>query len=248
MCLNGDCEDDASQCNGEFRYNIDSPITSIDVPYNESVRGRELVVPILQYDQLVGRVLIPPDTFPNGWTLALRPSSRQPDITSGCNNKVQQQQASPTFDLIAFDSHGHERAVSGLRQITLQTYIQSNASASDVCMSFAQTGDDKFQCLARGRASDQKVTQTRNHDVLLLESRTDHFTSFVALLLIHDDDSNDCEDTNRTLWIISISLISFAICFVLSVGLIYLKSKHFRALVKGFSLGISNTRISYPFC
>eukprot|EP01102_Stenamoeba_stenopodia_P012769 TRINITY_DN4063_c0_g1_i1.p1 TRINITY_DN4063_c0_g1~~TRINITY_DN4063_c0_g1_i1.p1 ORF type:complete len:1698 (+),score=235.63 TRINITY_DN4063_c0_g1_i1:90-5183(+) len=228
-CLDNSCVSDPSNCKGDLKK-ADGEIQPVTISYTGKNRNQDLVIPIRQSSQQIGFIRIPARLFPNNWTVELTPSTIEHDDTSskdGCHKKTEEQ-ASPAFDLIVRDSRGREREVSNLpKPIYLSLFAQvTSKHTSSSCVAFAKQGDKRFQCLD----SDTKVHQTHNSDVFFFESTTDHLTSFAVLFSTEDNSSCD----SKVLWIVALSLVAFAIAFVLAVGMTYIFSSSFRALVMGF--------------
>jgi len=207
------------------------------ISYTGKNRDQDLVIPIEQSTQVIGSITIPARSFPNKWTLELTPAEdADQKLSKGskgkCGNKgkEKQEQASPAFDLIARDPQGRERDVSNLRKpISLSMFALKPQKDDKVCFGFSKTEDSKFRCLDQ---SSTKSTNTKNPDVIYVESKTDHLTTFAVLFSTPNNGDNDlrCD----TLWIISVSLIGSAFAFVGLVIVVYMNSIRFRAMVMGF--------------
>jgi len=225
--LDGRCASKSQDCDGSIKDST-GDIKPTTITYTGANRNSELVIPLKQSSQTIGSIHIPAKAFPNNWTLSILPSDVDHKLDNSCQQK--QERVSPVFDIVVRDSRGRERGVSGLsRPILLSIFTQRISSLSVAkqerfCFAFAGRFDPKFQCL-----ENTNFTETKNPEVYLVESATDHLTSFAVLFSNPRDDCGDHE-----WWIVSISLVSSALTLVLAVGILYYRSKRFRALVMGY--------------
>eukprot|EP01102_Stenamoeba_stenopodia_P023119 TRINITY_DN9859_c0_g1_i1.p1 TRINITY_DN9859_c0_g1~~TRINITY_DN9859_c0_g1_i1.p1 ORF type:complete len:784 (+),score=131.83 TRINITY_DN9859_c0_g1_i1:22-2352(+) len=199
-----------------------------------------------------GSVNIPKNTFPKGWTISITPAyndslkkaKEQEKDDCGDSESSKSSVTSIAFNLDVYDENGKKQKVENLPKgidfdiiVTLPESLADEAEKLD--FSFINDGADVWKSLGKTTVTplkSSKPIKSPDGEKLALfrvQSSTSHFTSFAVLLGSTSNGSSGC-GSNRTLWIVSVSLLATAIVMTFVLGFFLPKLAFFRVAVYGY--------------
>eukprot|EP01102_Stenamoeba_stenopodia_P014462 TRINITY_DN4806_c0_g1_i1.p1 TRINITY_DN4806_c0_g1~~TRINITY_DN4806_c0_g1_i1.p1 ORF type:complete len:324 (-),score=53.28 TRINITY_DN4806_c0_g1_i1:121-1092(-) len=233
VCPSGICEADPTNCHGTPSIFVQIQPTQFVVTkrfVNKTVR-----VNILDSDKGgVGWILFPPNMLRRGWNVSVVTSNEDSTTKDDDCNGVVVQQGSAAVDITITNAKG-----KFIRKFTqsfrLNLYGSVKGSNGQACVGFTNDDQRAWKCNNESDIDNQNQQKvTRDQSVLLVNTQSDHLTSF-AVLLGASSSRGGCGEDGNWGWIeiASLVLIGSSVFLVTLVTTLYCLSSSFRSLVTG---------------
>jgi len=226
-------------CRGE--PDIDSPIPDIEVKLTKREVEKTILVNIVSSDNRgVGQLRIPPNMLREGWNVSIRTvqvdnsaMTRRSECDDGQRRHNSVEAVSQVLEIEVTDSRGkpvkhfdHSFKLS-LFAVIKDDHYRNN----DVCLGYSNNYDDDEGWKCDGTSS---INSTGESSVFLVETTSDHLTSFAVLLGSAGNGERDgCGSTWGWIQIASLVITGTAIALVIIVTTLFYCSPPFRAWIMG---------------
>jgi len=163
---------------------LNSPIRSDNVTFSRADRQVSVFIRSSKDNRVVGQIVFPAHTFPKGCVLSIEQGQEPKKPKDSCSDPAEP--LSPLLSIRpANDNCGDVSRLSGDVKIRL-VGVQATRKGT-ICFAFAENDGDHWDCL-----SHYEVNPVPSRGIAVYSSKTDHLTTFAALLNLHGKGKPDC--------------------------------------------------------
>eukprot|EP01102_Stenamoeba_stenopodia_P016389 TRINITY_DN5729_c0_g1_i3.p1 TRINITY_DN5729_c0_g1~~TRINITY_DN5729_c0_g1_i3.p1 ORF type:complete len:765 (-),score=93.30 TRINITY_DN5729_c0_g1_i3:21-2315(-) len=191
--------------------------------FNKKNTNQQLVISIKTGSgSLTGRLTIPAGTFQPGCTLTIEQGD-EPKETSKSSSECDKKSNKVVSSLVGLSISKPCKSSDFKHAVLIDLFIKTeDQSKRKACLAFAESNKD-WECL-----SDTQFDDKAYDDVVDVQGKTTHFTTFAVLLQSQDP----CH--NRWIWITSLAMIGGALVLFIVAVIVRFKSELFRAWLEGY--------------
>jgi len=173
----------------------------------------------------VGQLVFAPNMLHEGWNVSIRTVDNPSLHSTGNCDSQELKAASHLLEIEVTDEDGNPVKHFGNNRFQISLYAVLADLNKEACLGYSNNDDEGWKC-----ASTTNINSTGSSSVFLVDTTSNHLTSFAVLL-----GSNNNLDGCGWGWveIASLVMIGSTICLVSLINTLYCVSPRFRNVIRG---------------